>query len=252
MDTTIRTLFEVYPPQPKATIPYGIRVNDMVYGGAINGSEPVSGRLSTDVQEQMRVALTKVKDLVESSGGSLDNVARATGFCTTEEHRRLIDEVWMEVYPDEQDKPAFKQILGSLPEGHLVALECQALIGERRQRIDIPNISAHDPTIKIGNWLFTSRCHGNDPATGKVVEGGLEAQTVQTLDNLVTLAKLAGGSQASIVAMTMFGRSKDYMPTARRIFEERFADPSRRPALNQLVNFISGSFEVSIEMAAVL
>ncbi len=252
METKLRNFYEVYSPDTRAPVPYGIRLNDMVYGGGIDGADPATGALAADTEAQMRVALEKGKALVEGAGGSLDNVARATGFCTTEADRGRIDAVWMSLFPNEQDRPAFKQILADLPEGHLVRLECQALIGERRNRIDIPNVRAHDPTIRIGNWLFTSRCHGNDQGTGEVVAGGLEAQTKQTLENLATLAKLAGGSEADIVSMTMFGRDAAYMASARRNFEQRFPDPTRRPALNQLVNVIGPRVEIAIEMAALL
>jgi len=252
MATKLRSFYEVYPTDARAPVPYGIRINDMVYGGGIDGANPVTGALVADTEQQMRVALEKVKVLVAGAGGSLANVARATGFCTTEADRRRIDEVWLSVFPNEQDKPAFKQILADLPAGQLVRLECQALIGERRNRIDLPKVRAHDPTIRIGDWLFSSRCHGNDQVSGEVVAGGLEAETKQTLENLATLVKLAGGSESNIVSMTMFGRNPSYMPEARRIFEQRFPDPAQRPALNQLVNVIAPRFDVSIEMAALL
>ncbi|HEY7269533.1 MAG TPA: RidA family protein, partial [Dehalococcoidia bacterium] len=164
----------------------------------------------------------------------------------------MVDQVWMDVFPDPNDKPAFKVLVADLPPGQLVRIDCVALLGERRQRIDIPNVSAHDPTVKIGNWVFTSRCHGNDQATGKIVEGGLEAQARQTFENLATLVKLAGGSEANITQITTFGREPAYMPVAKKVFEERFPDPARRPRLNQTVNFVSSAMEVAIEMAAVL
>ena len=70
--------------------------------------------------------------------------------------------------------------------------------------------------MKIGNWVFTSRCHGNNQATGKIVEGGLEAQARQTFANLATLMKSAGGSQDNVTQITTFGREADYMPVAKR------------------------------------
>ena len=249
---TLRHLYEVYPPLPRATVPLGIRVNDMVYAGGIAGIDRASGKPAANLKAQMEAALRHLRDLVEGAGGSLDNVARATGFVSRPEDREPIYEPWDALFPDPADRPAFKALTAVLPRGHLVHLDAVALIGERRKRIDIPNVPARDPTVKIGNWLFSSRCHGNDQSTGQLVEGGLEAETRQTLVNLETLVGLAGGSPSNITQVTMFGHDVSYLPVTRRVFEERFPDASIRPALNQLVNVVTARFAIAIEMVAVL
>ena len=140
-----------------------------------------------------------------------------------------------------------------LPEGHLVHLDVFGLIGGKRTRIDIPNVHARDPGVRVGNVFFTSRCHGNDPATGQIVEGGLEAEARQTMENLATLvgAGLAAAEE-NIVQLNMFGRDDSYKETARRVFEERFPDAATRPALHQLVNVVSSRMSLAIEMMALL
>ena len=249
--TDLRRVFDVYPSDRRATVPLGIRVNDTVYA-SVAGVDPVSGDPGGDVRGQMSVALDRLDALLGRAGCGLDNVARATVFVTSAEDREPAYEPWEALFPDAQDRPAFKALTADLPAGRLVRLDAVALAGERRTRIDIPNVRARDPSVRIGNWFFTSRCHGHDPATGEVVAGGVEAETAQTLDNLATLVGLAGGAPASIVQLTMFGREAGYIPVARRVFEERFPDPAERPQLHQLVNFISGRFEVAIEMVAVI
>jgi enamine deaminase RidA (YjgF/YER057c/UK114 family) len=205
-----------------------------------------------DLKRQVATALQHMRRLVEKAGGSIDNVGRAVGFCTRVEDRQMVDEVWMDMFPDPNDKPAFKVLVADLPPGQLVRIDAVALLGERRSRIDIPNVNAHDPTVKIGNWVFSSRCHGNEQATGKIVDGGLEAQARQTFENLATLVKLAGGTEANITQITTFEREPDYMPVAKKVFEERFPDPATRPRLNQTVNFVSPSMAIAAEMIAVL
>jgi enamine deaminase RidA (YjgF/YER057c/UK114 family) len=106
--------------------------------------------------------------------------------------------------------------------------------------------------VRIGNLVFTSRCHGNDQASGKIVEGGLEAQARQTFENLTTLVRLAGGSETNITQITTFGREPDYLPVAKRVFEARFSDPTTRPRFNQTINFVSPSMAIAIEAMAVL
>jgi 2-iminobutanoate/2-iminopropanoate deaminase len=252
MADKLRVFHEIYPPERKATVPHAVRIDDMVYASGLSGTDPVTGEPCGDLKRQVATALQHMRRLVEKAGGSLDNVGRAVGFCTRVEDRDLVDQVWMDVFPDPNDKPAFKVLLAPLPPGQLVRLDCVALLGERRTRIDIPNVTAHDPTVRIGNLVFTSRCHGNDQTTGKIVEGGLEAQARQTFDNLATLVKLAGGSEANITQITTFGREPDYLPVAKSVFEARFSNPSMRPRLNQTVNFVSPSMAIAIEAMAVL
>lgn len=252
MAEKLRVLQEIYPPEQKATVPHAVRVNDMLYASGLSGTDPVTGEPLGDLKRQIATALQHMRRLVEKAGGSIDNVGRAVGFCTRVEDRDMVDQVWMDMFPDPSDKPAFKVLVGDLPQGHLIRIDCVALLGERRTRFDIPNVSAHDPTVKIGNWVFTSRCHGNDQSTGKIVEGGLEAQARQTFTNLATLLKSAGGSQDNVTQITTFAREADYKPVAKKVFEEFFPDPAKRPQLNQTVNFVSPSMAMAAEMVAVL
>jgi enamine deaminase RidA (YjgF/YER057c/UK114 family) len=248
----LERIFEVYPPQPQATVPLGLRLNDMVYAGGIAGVDPVTSEPAGDLRAQMSAALDHLRVLLERAGGSLDNVARVTGFVTRPEDREPIYEPWDQRFPDPADRPAFKALVATLPAGQLVRLDAVALIGGRRQRIDIPNVPARDPTVKVGNWVFSSRCHGIDPASGELVAGGVEAEARQTLDNLVTLVEMAGGSASSITQITMFGHDESYIEPARRVFEQRFPDSSARPALYPLVNVVTRRFLVVMEMVAVL
>jgi 2-iminobutanoate/2-iminopropanoate deaminase len=248
----LRQLFEVYPAERGATVPLGIRVNDMVYASGISGVDPASGKPAGDLRVQMSAALEKIRRLMEEAGGNLDNLARAVGFVTRPEDREPIYEPWDELFPDPADRPAFKALVAPLPPGHLVHLDAVGLIGERRTRIDIPNVPARDPTVKVGNWVFTSRCHGHDPATGEIVAGGLGPETRQNLENLVTLTQLAGGVEADLKQVTMFGHDASYLDETRRIFEERFPDPATRPALHQLINVVTARFAIAIEGTALL
>ena len=148
----------------------------MLFAGGIAGIDRVTSEPAGDLKSQMSMALAHLRDLVEGAGGGLDNVVRATGYVTCAEDRDPIYDPWDALFPDPADRPAFKSLIASLPQGQLVQLDAVALIGERRRRIDIPNVPARDPTVKAGNWLFSSRCHGNDQATGKLSRAVLRSR----------------------------------------------------------------------------
>jgi 2-iminobutanoate/2-iminopropanoate deaminase len=250
-EAKLHEIFEIYPKEPRATVPIGMRVNDMVYASGVAGVDSVSGQPAGDLKAQMEAALDQLARLMEQAGGSLDNLVRAVGYVSRPEDREPIYDPWDERFPDPADRPAFKALVAPLPPGHLVHLDAVGLIGARRRRIDIPNVPARDPTVVAANWMFTSRCHGHDSA-GEIVAGGLGPETRQNLENLVTLTKIAGGSETDLKQVTMFGHDESYLEPARRVFEERFSNPSTRPVLHELINVVTARFAVAIEGISVL
>lgn len=57
----------------------------------------------------------------------------------------------------------------------------------------------YSPAIKAGNTLYLSGQIAIDPATGEMVEGGIEEQTEQVLKNLNALLEKAGYSCGDVV-----------------------------------------------------
>lgn len=58
--------------------------------------------------------------------------------------------------------------------------------------------------VKGYGFLFTAGQVGLDPATGKLVEGGIEAQTRRVLENLKAVVEAAGSSFAQVVKTTVY------------------------------------------------
>src|SRR5262249_61661406 len=55
-----------------------------------------------------------------------------------------------------------------------------------------PPVGPFSQAIEVGGFLYVSGQVGQDPATGKVVEGGIEAETERVLHNLAAVLKAAG------------------------------------------------------------
>jgi 2-iminobutanoate/2-iminopropanoate deaminase len=58
--------------------------------------------------------------------------------------------------------------------------------------------------IVAGDLVFVSGQLGIDPATGSVVEGGIEAQTDQAMRNVGAILEAAGSSMANLVKTSIF------------------------------------------------
>ena len=66
-------------------------------------------------------------------------------------------------------------------------------------------IGPYSQAVKTaGGMLFVSGQIPLVPATGAVVEGGIEAQTTQVLDNLKAIVAAAGYSLADVVKTTVY------------------------------------------------
>ncbi len=62
----------------------------------------------------------------------------------------------------------------------------------------------YSPAIKAGDYVFVSGQTGFvEPKTGKNLEG-IEAQTIQCLDNMENVLKSAGASLSNVVKVTIF------------------------------------------------
>ena len=77
--------------------------------------------------------------------------------------------------------------------------------------------------IRYGNMLFLSGQGSLDPSTGEVVPGDIEAQTRQTLDNLMIILEAAGATSKNIVNMRVILRDVADFPGFNETFREYFA-----------------------------
>lgn len=58
--------------------------------------------------------------------------------------------------------------------------------------------------VQAGPWLILSGDIGLDPATGKLVEGGIEAEARQTMDNIAATLAAHGASFDDVVKCSVF------------------------------------------------
>ena len=67
-----------------------------------------------------------------------------------------------------------------------------------------PPVGPFSPAVQSGDFIFFSGQVGVDPATGKLVEGGVEAEARQLFRNLATLLEAAGRSFGDVVRAGVF------------------------------------------------
>lgn len=88
-------------------------------------------------------------------------------------------------------------------------------------------IGPYSQAIQVGSLLFTS---GQIPlrADGTLVEGGIEDQTRQVMQNLRAVIEAAGGSLGRVVKTTVFLKDLQDFVAMNAVYEAAFA--GHRPA----------------------
>ena len=82
--------------------------------------------------------------------------------------------------------------------------------------------------VRVGDLLYTSGQVGLDPATGKLVSGGIEAETRRALENLQTILRAAGTGFDRVVKASVFLTDMDEFAAMNGIYASFFGET--RPA----------------------
>lgn len=110
-------------------------------------------------------------------------------------------------------------------------------------------VGPYSQGIRVGNLLFVSGQLPIDPATGAFAEGGVEAQTAQSLANLKAILAEEGVGLDSVVKTTVFLANMDDFAAMNKIYASCFkADPPARSAFQ--VARLPKNAQVEIEAIA--
>jgi len=86
-------------------------------------------------------------------------------------------------------------------------------------------IGPYSQATLAGNTVFFSGQIPLDPATGEVVDGGIEAQARRAFDNLKAVAEAAGGSMADIVRVGLYLTDLGQFAAVNAVMAEYFEAP---------------------------
>ncbi len=88
-------------------------------------------------------------------------------------------------------------------------------------------IGPYSQAVVYGGLVFCSGQIPIDPATGEFVEGGVEAQTQQALDNLTHVLAAAKSSLSRAIKMTVFLEDMNDYPKMNAVYASFF--PGEKP-----------------------
>lgn len=86
--------------------------------------------------------------------------------------------------------------------------------------------------VQAGHLVFTAGQIGIIPATGEIIDGGVEAETRQALENVKAILEAAGTSLANVVKTTVFLRDINDFNKMNAIYGPFFPEnPPARSAI---------------------
>jgi len=109
----------------------------------------------------------------------------------------------------------------------------------------------YSQAIAYGGLLFVSGQIAWDPAAGRAIDGGFEAQVRRVLDNLQAILEAGGTSLQNVLKTTCFLADLGDAPAFNRVYREYFpVDPPARSTFQ--VAGLSPGVLVEIEAIAAL
>jgi 2-iminobutanoate/2-iminopropanoate deaminase len=88
-----------------------------------------------------------------------------------------------------------------------------------------PPVGPFSQAIKVDGFIYFSGQVGQDPATGKVVEGGIVAETERLFVNLSELLKAAGRTFDDIARAGVYLTNMSDFVAMNRIYAKYFSQP---------------------------
>lgn len=98
--------------------------------------------------------------------------------------------------------------------------------GQTRQLVQIRKDSINpfpfSPGVVSNGLLFVSGQVGTDPKTGKLVAGGIEAETTQTIQNIKTILQAGKASLDDVVSVTVYLSDMDDFAKMNAVYRTHF------------------------------
>lgn len=109
-------------------------------------------------------------------------------------------------------------------------------------------VGPYSQGVQVGSMLYTAGQGALNPATGKLVEGGVAAETEQVLTNIEAILEAAGTSMANVVKTTVFLTDMADFAAMNEVYARHFADP---PPARTTVAVAALPLDIQVEIEAV-
>lgn len=202
--------------------------------------DPQSGEIVVgDVRDQAKQCLNNIKAIVESVGHVMDDVVKINVFVKSMSDLAAVNEVY-NAYFDTQLPTRTVVEVAALPHGDAL-IQMDALIsngeGTKPQApCDLIKLSRNSDSAPVSQWSTQTVAfsHYNNigaqlpicPTTGKIVDGGIKAQTAQCLRNIKTIMESIDVPFDDIVKANIYLTDLADLEAVNQVYTTFFPDSS--------------------------
>lgn len=90
----------------KNPIPNACVIDGLLMSGTILGVDPVTGEMPATIEAQCANMFGHVQAIVQAAGGALDDVVKITVWLKDLSQRAPVNNEWVKLFPDHDDRPA--------------------------------------------------------------------------------------------------------------------------------------------------
>lgn len=108
--------------------PAAVKVGNIVFSSAIGGDDPDTHELPADKDAQIANVFKTMHNIMREAGGSVANIGKVTVYLADRDDRKLVNPHWLEMFPDENDRPVRHTSASALPPGRFIQLEFIAVL----------------------------------------------------------------------------------------------------------------------------
>lgn len=229
------------------------RISDMVFTSGVPGIDMSTGALGQGVEKQFELAFENLVALLKMAGAGLDAIGLLTVFIPDRSNRAYINKDWLKLFPGD-NRPARKTNQAPLPKGMEVQLMATAVVGEKREPLEIPGLSHKDPLpmgARLGQTVFSSVIAPEDPKDGKLVSGALQ-QIDRCFENMKLMMKAAGGDDSGINHAWVFMKDFAYQPAMVERWVKDYPKFGDRPARKTVPYDLAGDTQIQVQLTGYL
>jgi 2-iminobutanoate/2-iminopropanoate deaminase len=116
----------------KNPIPNVSRIGNILVSGLILGVNPATGAVATTIEEQCTHMFVHMKAIVETGGGSTDDIIKVTVYLKDRNERTAVNAAWIKMFSDPQTRPERHAKQAHMEGASLVRCDFMAIIDDRQ------------------------------------------------------------------------------------------------------------------------
>ena len=112
-----------------APIPSACKIGPFVVSSVIAGKDPQTGKVPDGIEEQCALVFLHLRRIIEAASGTTDDILKLTVWLKDGAHRKVLNQEWLKMFPDEHSRPARHALpMDNMEGGALVQCDFTAVI----------------------------------------------------------------------------------------------------------------------------